>query len=467
MTQQGWQQPGQGTPTGGPGSGSPYGYASPHFQGQPPLQGKGNKRTVQWVVLIVVIVLALALAGVALFLVFSNDDGGSSAEGSSGKSGSSKGAAKGDAPRTLPIDYQFNSWLSDGYAAGVGKEWKAEGRVVGTSADRSHIVFAQSRTVDLDQSGQMVSKATTTVYDVASGKQVHQFTDLDCYESLPAIDGKLTCTQLLPPGGKAKEAVGQLDVASGKFTAFYNAEFSIQAVHAIGVRDNRLYAHTRSELGDFFIVFDMSKTNEIIWQTKDIPMEMTRSCILIGEHIGCEGLNAVQVFSAKDGSKELDLKDPDLKHIVWTNEAVIWGDTFAEEFTVSHYDGTEEKTKDFPYSTVHEDAVLPMQEVLDERGFDEFDAQGKEVVRRESGFTSSTRKFVETGAEIDVDEHESVLSSSAGKVVLISPLGVNKQLIASDGKQVGKASKEAKLVDGILVDEDTVNNQSVVYPPAS
>lgn len=467
MTQQGWQQPGQGTPTGGPGSGSPYGYASPQFQGPPPQQGKSNKRTVQWVVLIIVVVLALVLAGVALFLVLNNDDGGSSAEGSNGKSGSSKGAAKGDAPRTLPIDYQFNSWLSDGYAAGVGKEWKAAGRAVGTSADRSQIVLAEPRTTDVDQSGQMVNKATTTVYDVASGKQVHQFTDLDCYESLPTIDGKLTCTQLLPPGGKAREAVGQLDVASGKFTAFYNAEFSIQAVQAIGVRDNRLYAHTRSDLGDFFIVFDLAKPNEIVWQTKDIPTGMTRSCILVGEHIGCEGLDEVQVFSAKDGSKELDLKDPELKHIVWTNEAVIWGDAFAEEFTVSRYDGTEEKTKAFPYSSGHKDVVMPMQEVLDERGIDEFDAEGKAVVKSEGGFGSTKRTFWATGAKLDVETHETVVSSSDGKVLLSSPISEEKRLITDDGKQAGKASKDTELVDGILVDEDAANHQSVVYPPAS
>ncbi len=318
------------------------------------------------VVLAVLLIILIAVVTVGVVKHLNSSDG--SPAGGSSAGGSSKGGGSGDDALKVPFTAQFNSWLSDAYASGMGSDWKVDGQPVGTSSDRSKIVISKRREQQRSSDGQWTFVAHSTIYDVLTGKPVHEFTDMDCYESLPAIDGKLTCIRLLPPGSAHKEAVGQLDIASGKFTAFYAADFAISAVRVIGIRDNRIYAHTQSELGYYFIVFDANstpETNTVIWQSDKIP-DTVSPCVLLGDYIGCQDKQHLSVFSAKDGSPGIVVDDPRAVHVVWTDEAVIWGGHYDEEFTVSYYDGKTDVTKDFPYKNFsHEDMVLLKDEMPD------------------------------------------------------------------------------------------------------
>ena len=471
MTQQGWQPPSQSGPQGYqyPRGGYPPNGFSPSQSPHPAPPPKRGAFRVMVIVLVVLLVVLVAVVTVGVVKKLNSSDG--SPAGGSSAGGSSKGGGSGDDARKIPFTAQFDSWLSDAYASGIGTDWKADGQAVGTSSDRSKVVITKRREQQLGSDGQWTYVAHSTIYDVLTGKPVHEFTDIDCYESLPAIDGKLTCIRLLPPGGAHQQEVGQLDIASGKFTAFYAADFVISAVRVIGISDGRIYAHTQSELGYYFIVFDANstpETNTIIWQSDKIPTSLTQPCVLLGEHIGCEAGERLTVFSAKDGSPGIVVDDPKAVSFVWTEDAVIWGDFFDEERTVSYYDGKTDVTKEFPYSANrHDDVVLPRDEVLDKRGFDELDSDGNQVVRRDYYPPDNPMRFVATGAELKVDTHDSVVSSTTGKVVVTGLLSLQeKRLVTPDGTQVGTAPERSQLVDGILVEFDATTRTTVVHPPA-
>ena len=372
----------------------------------------------------------------------------------------------------LPITYQFNTWLADDYANGLGTQWEASGTPIGTSPDRSLILMAGGKGERADGS----SVAPTTIYEVATGAVVHEYDDLNCEGSTESINGTIFCTGAAE--GEAdfmgnwewvEHPIVALDMATGAVTEIIVVDDYLYTFKALGVRDGIVYALAQAQRSGFLLTAVNMATHSLEWVIPAEENYLVPDCALAGEHLGCSTLGRIQVFSTTDGSVELDIESPDVESVTWTSEAVVWSPWLAEESTISYYDGRTETTTDYPRQIYHDSVVVPLTELLDARYFDEVDIDGRVVMAGKGAWAYDETVILETGAVPDVPDFGIPTSSEHGKVFAWDISGFDPMpLYDINGNVIATIDGDRVLTDGILTSTEAVPGAitTTVLPPA-
>lgn len=241
-----------------------------------------------------------------------------------------------DSAEPLDIASSFNTWLSDGYANGLGTAWEAPGASLGTSSDRTKVLFAPYEEGAEDPFG------IPTIHNVADGKVLKSLDDVKCsiFGSGHSLDGTVYCW--VPGDSEETFDVVAVDLDTMEPEVVLNGKGTVKRVDMLAAKGDVHYLGLVTDTATTVLAFN-AKEPSLEW-AMDGLMGEPNHCFVIAETLVCKVPASEEYFvvSLADGSLEGHFTVlPGLAGVM-TDQGVVATDLTAGTGKLIRFDGTEE-----------------------------------------------------------------------------------------------------------------------------
>lgn len=360
-----------------------------------------------------------------------------------------------DSAEPLDIASSFNTWLADGYANGVGTAWEAPGAPLGTSSDRTKVLFAPYEEGAGDPFG------IPTIHNVADGKVLKSLDDVKCsmFGSGHSLDGTVYCWR--PGDSEETFDVVAVDLDTMEPEVVLNGKGTVQRVDTLAAKGDVHYIGLATETANTIVAFN-SKEPSLEW-AMDGLMGEPKHCFVIAESLVCKIPASEEYFkvSLADGSLESQVTVPLALMGVMTDQGFAATDLTTNTGKLNRFDGTEEDIE-APFGAADLTASMSFERT--------FFAHFGTVVDFESLMAKELPGEVDREGSIVVEKPQPlpVTASETGKVLF--GYGMAGQALTSVETKETLATIDAmniQFFDGLIVEgANGLDGAVKIHPPA-